>query len=161
MSWGGWTFAPVKHRELPRVTLTKKQLAENESAKIAHQKKCAEIDALMDEATKKIEALGGEVRTDDYDNTFHPELVLPHDPDAYDARKFTDEDHAYYGFLMQSRWEEPNKATIKKALEAGLMMGWKFSGMSAGRWPIPGSEYPPIPEWIEPKYMKQVKSNPK
>lgn len=155
---GGWTFGPVERRELPRVKLTPKQRAENANATLKHKAVCAELDKVMEETERRVEMLGGSLRTDDYDNSFYPELILPHDPDSYDMARFTDADMAYFQYIHRN-WFGGMSVEIGLALlEAGLVCGWQFTGMSAGR---PAKDWPELPWWAKSdKYKDRVVPNP-
>lgn len=156
---GGWQFGPVESRELPSVRLTKKQLKENDKARLKHKAVRAALDKIIKKVEERVAKLGGSLRVDDY--SFYPDLILPHDEDAYDFAKFTDADMAYYKYLQKNWWEDTTEALGTGLLEAGLVLGWQFSGMSVGRLPIPAKDWPEVPSWARSdKYMAQVRPNP-
>lgn len=158
---GGWVLVPTEEVALPRVVLTEEQLAENTEAEVRY----AETKRKIDELVAQLRALGcpvvAERTVDEYDDEYgygpskddlYPDFVLPHNPEAYDFTKFGPREWAYANYLQdRPRFQGmgPREAVARELVKQGFKMRWEFAGMSAGAWPIPEKDKPPLPEWAK------------
>jgi len=149
---GDWVLVPVRKIELPRVKLTPEQEQENREAEVRHAQNMQRIDGLI----AQLESFGVRMSADDDEGGSaeifeRPKLVLPHDPNTYDFSKFGPQEWAYANWLDDSTYRSSTamEKLTRDLVKAGIKVTWEFQGLSAGEWPIPKKDIPPLPEWAK------------